>query len=158
MTCRVDRQCQHSTVLDRNKASATRPDADGAGAAWEKIFAAFEWGRVLAPFSFFRSSVAAETLAAGRRLASFERMNQQKADTAMLAETSSNDQQTSTSNNDLGLERQMAELDLSSDTRRFLRKFHVTEKKLNDAFDTAHHGGDLEERVSQVYHALYGAG
>ena len=30
----------------------------------------------------------------------------------------------------------MAELGLSSDTRRFLRKLHVAEKKLNDAFDT----------------------
>lgn len=82
-------------------------------------------------------------------------MNQPKADTAMLTEASSNDRQTSPSGNDLGLERQMAELGLSSDTRRFLRKLHVAEKKLNDAFDTAHQGGDLEERVSQVYHDLY---
>lgn len=85
-------------------------------------------------------------------------MNPPKADTAMLTETSSNDQQTIPSDNDIGLEQQMAELGLSNDTRRFLRKFHVAEKKLNDAFDSAHQGGDLEERVSQVYHDLYGTG
>lgn len=82
-------------------------------------------------------------------------MNQPKADSAMLAETRSNDQQLPPSDKDPGLERQMAELGLSSDTRRFLRKLHVAEKKLNDAFDTAHQGGDLEKCVSQVYHDLY---
>jgi hypothetical protein len=82
-------------------------------------------------------------------------MNQIKADAIMLIETSSTDQQTTPSDIDLGLEQQMAELDLSSDTRRFLRKLHVAEKKLNDAFDTAHRGGDLEDRVSQVYHDMY---
>lgn len=82
-------------------------------------------------------------------------MNQSKADTAMLTETSSNDQQITPSDHDSGLEQQMAELGLSNDTRRFLRKLHVAEKKLNDAFDTAHQGGDLEERVSQVYRDMY---
>ncbi|MFC5524256.1 hypothetical protein ACFPPA_00725 [Rhodanobacter ginsengisoli] len=82
-------------------------------------------------------------------------MNQPKADPAMLAQTSANDQQYPPSDKDPGLEQQMAELGLSSDTRRFLRKLHVAEKKLNDAFDTAHQGGDLEERVSQVYHDMY---
>ncbi len=76
----------------------------------------------------------------------------------MFAETSSNDQQHPPSDKDPGLEQQMAELGLSSDTRRFLRKLHVAEKKLNDAFDTAHQGGDLEKCVSQVYHDLYGKG
>ena len=74
----------------------------------------------------------------------------------MLNETSEPDQQATPSADDAGLEQQMAELGLSSDTCRFLRKLHVAEKKLNNAFDTAHQGGDLEERVSQVYRDMYG--
>lgn len=55
------------------------------------------------------------------------------------------------------LEQQMAELGLSNDTKRFLRNFHEAEKQLNDAFDTARQGGELEQRVSQVYREMYGA-
>jgi hypothetical protein len=82
-------------------------------------------------------------------------MNRPNEDPAMLPETSPRDQQATPSDRDPCLEQQMAELNLCSDTRRFLRKLHLAEKKLNDAFDTAHQGGDLEERVSQVYHDLY---
>ncbi|OOG60308.1 hypothetical protein B0E48_00675 [Rhodanobacter sp. C03] len=52
----------------------------------------------------------------------------------------------------------MAELGLSNDTRRFLRNLHLAEKQLNDAFNKSRQGGELEERVSQVYRDLYGAG
>lgn len=54
------------------------------------------------------------------------------------------------------LEQQMRELGLSSDTRRFLRNLHVAEKQLNDAFSVAHQGGELEQRISQVYREMYG--
>ena len=82
-------------------------------------------------------------------------MNQIKADAVMLTETRSADQHTAPSDSDPGLEQQMAELGLPRDTCRFLRKFHLAEKMLNEAFDTAHQGGDLEERVSQVYRDMY---
>lgn len=82
-------------------------------------------------------------------------MNTPNDDPAMLTETSSSDQQAIPSERDPCFEQQMAELNLSSDTRCFLRKLHLAEKKLNDAFDAAHQGGDLEECVSQVYHDLY---
>ena len=52
----------------------------------------------------------------------------------------------------------MAELGLSNETRRFLRKVHQTERRLNEAFEMAHRGGDLEAKVSRVYHDLYRAG
>lgn len=55
------------------------------------------------------------------------------------------------------LERQMHELGLSSEARRFLRDLHVAEKQLNDAFSMARQGGELEQRVSQVYHEMYRA-
>jgi tellurite resistance protein len=58
---------------------------------------------------------------------------------------------------ELALERQMRELGLSSETRRFLRNLHAAEKQLNDAFSVAHRDGDLEQRVSQVYREMYGA-
>ncbi len=58
---------------------------------------------------------------------------------------------------ELALERQMRELGLSSETRRFLRNLHAAEKQLNDAFSVAHQGGELEQRVSRVYHEMYGA-
>ncbi|MCW8807628.1 MAG: hypothetical protein OQK79_05890 [Rhodanobacter sp.] len=55
-------------------------------------------------------------------------------------------------------EQQMAELGLSNDSKRFLRRLHLAEKQLNRAFGQAHQDGDLEQRVSQVYHDLYGKG
>lgn len=54
------------------------------------------------------------------------------------------------------LERQMADCGLSNDTRQFLRDLHTAEKQLNDAFQRAHQGGALEERVSAVYRRMYG--
>jgi hypothetical protein len=56
------------------------------------------------------------------------------------------------------LERQMNELGLSNETRRFLRKLHVAEKRLNEAFETVHRGGDPEAQVSRLYHDLYRTG
>lgn len=59
---------------------------------------------------------------------------------------------------DAQLEQHMSELGLSSDTRQFLRKLHLAEKRVNDAFETVHQGGDPEAQVSQLYHDLYRAG
>ena len=53
-------------------------------------------------------------------------------------------------------ERQMRELGLSSEARRFLRDLHVAEKQLNDAFSRARQGGELEQRIRQVYRDMYG--
>jgi hypothetical protein len=78
-------------------------------------------------------------------------------DTPMLATTRQNDQQLAPEG-DLGmLEQQMAERGLSTATKRFLRHLHRVEKQLNDAFEKAHQGSDLEQQVSQVYHDLYRA-
>jgi hypothetical protein len=53
-------------------------------------------------------------------------------------------------------ERRMRELGLSSEDRRFLRDLHVAEKQLNDAFSRARQGGELEQRIRQVYRDMYG--
>ena len=50
----------------------------------------------------------------------------------------------------------MADCGLSNDTRHFLRDLHAAEKQLNDAFQWAHQGGALDERVSAVYRRMYG--
>jgi hypothetical protein len=76
--------------------------------------------------------------------------------TPMLIETTSGNQPTHTDGDEAGLEQQMAELGLSNDTRRFLRNLHLAEKQINDAFNKSRQGGELEERVSQVYRDLYG--
>lgn len=85
-------------------------------------------------------------------------MNDITPDTPMLIETTSRNQQAQTADNEASLEQKMADLGLSNDTKRFLRNLRLAEKQLNDAFNTARQGGELEERVSQVYHDLYGAG
>ena len=76
----------------------------------------------------------------------------------MLTETTSPDPQTPMAGDEAGLEQQMADLALSNDAKRFLRSLRLAEKQLNDAFNKGRQGGELEERVSQVYHDLYGAG
>jgi hypothetical protein len=58
---------------------------------------------------------------------------------------------------DARLERQMADCGLSSEERRFLRDLHAAEKQLNEAFERAHQGGALEQRVSAVYRRMYGS-
>ena len=55
------------------------------------------------------------------------------------------------------LEQQMAECGLSGDERRFLRRLHVAERQLNEAFSQARQGGTLEARVSEVYREMYGS-
>jgi len=74
----------------------------------------------------------------------------------MLTESTSENQQTLAAGDDASLEQQMAELALSNDARRFLRSLHLAEKQLNDAFNKGRQDGGLGERVSQVYHDLYG--
>lgn len=64
-------------------------------------------------------------------------------------------QQPNTENQIANLEQQMAEMGLSRANKRFLRHLHLVEKQLNDAFEKAHQGGDLEQQVSQVYRELY---
>ncbi len=75
----------------------------------------------------------------------------------MLAATRQTDQQSASEGDLCMLEQQMAELGLSTANRRFLRHLHLVEKQLNDAFEKAHQGGDLEQQASQVYHDLYRA-
>lgn len=85
-------------------------------------------------------------------------MNDIMPATPMPAKTDpAENQQPLMADGDVCLERRMAELGLSNDTRRFLRDLHAAEKRLNDAFDRAHHGGELEQRVSQVYREMYRA-
>ena len=76
----------------------------------------------------------------------------------ITTDTASRNQPAQTADNEANLEQKMTDLGLCNDTKRFLRHLHVAEKQLNDAFNTARQGGELEERVSQVYHDLYGAG
>lgn len=85
-------------------------------------------------------------------------MNDIISGTPMLTETASRNQPTQMADDETCLEQQMADLGLSNDTRRFLRNLHLAEKQINDAFSKSRQGGELEERVSQVYRDLYGAG
>jgi hypothetical protein len=78
-------------------------------------------------------------------------------DMSAITETASANLQALAAANEASLEQQMTELGLSNDTRRFLRHVHLAEKQLNDAFNKSHQGGELEQQVSQLYHALYGA-
>jgi len=79
--------------------------------------------------------------------------------TPMPAKTTADEnQQPLIADGEVCLEQQMAELGLSNDTRRFLRDLHTAEKQLNDAFDEAHQGGELGQRVSQVYRKMYRVG
>lgn len=85
-------------------------------------------------------------------------MNDITIDTHMLTETTSRNQQAQAADNEASREEQMTDLGLSNDTKRFLRHLHVAEKQLNDAFNKGRQCGELEERVSEVYRDLYGAG
>jgi len=76
----------------------------------------------------------------------------------MSAGTGPENQPAAVATGDVTLEQQMTDLGLSNDTRRFLRNLHLAEKQINDAFNKARQGGELEERVSEVYRDLYGAG
>ncbi|MDE1893936.1 MAG: hypothetical protein KGM46_07175 [Pseudomonadota bacterium] len=82
-------------------------------------------------------------------------MTKPTTDSAMFTDTSSSVQQPTPTDQDPSFEQQLAGLNLSSSTKQFLQKVHLAEKKLNDAFDAAHQQGDLEERVSHVYHDMY---
>lgn len=84
-------------------------------------------------------------------------MNDITRDATMPNETTSGNRPARITEDEAILEQQMAELDLSNDTRRFLRNLHHAEKQLNDAFNKSRQGGELEERMSQVYRDLYGA-
>lgn len=55
------------------------------------------------------------------------------------------------------LEQHMGALGLSEGNRLFLRKLHLAEKQLNDAFELAHRTGNLQSKVSQIYRELYRA-
>lgn len=82
-------------------------------------------------------------------------MNAFTTDTSILVSILVSDQPTSPADTDAALEQQMADRGLSSETKRFLRQLHQTEKRLNDAFEKAHQGGALGQCVSEVYHDLY---
>jgi hypothetical protein len=83
-------------------------------------------------------------------------MNDTTSNTPMLTEITSENPQAPMAGDEASLEQQMANLAISSEAKRFLRCFHLAEKQLNDAFSKSRQGGELEERVSQVYHDLYG--
>jgi hypothetical protein len=76
----------------------------------------------------------------------------------MLTESTPENPQALARGDEASLEQQMAKLALSNDAKRFLRSLHLAERQLNDAFNKGRQAGELEERVSQVYHDLYGAG
>jgi hypothetical protein len=82
--------------------------------------------------------------------------NNVSPDTAMITESALGNPQPLAADDEASLEQQMTELGLSNGTRRFLRQVHLAEKQLNDAFNKSHQGGELEQRVSQLYHDLYG--
>ena len=86
-------------------------------------------------------------------------MNAIMTTTPMPAKTNADEsQQPLMADGEVSLEQQMAELGLSNDTKRFLRNLHTAEKQLNDAFDKARQGGELGQRVSQVYRKMYRVG
>ena len=85
-------------------------------------------------------------------------MNDTTSKTPMLTETTAENPQEPIAGEETGLEQQMENLALSSEAKRFLRSLHLAERQLNDAFNKGRQAGELEERVSQVYHDLYGAG
>ena len=85
-------------------------------------------------------------------------MNAIMTNPPMPAVTAADENQPPVADGAACLEQQMAELGLSNDMRRFLRDLHTAEKQLNDAFDKARQGGDLEQRVSAVYREMYRAG
>jgi hypothetical protein len=72
-------------------------------------------------------------------------------------QASSEDDQASLVDNEAHLEQQMAALDLSDETRRFLRDVHRAEKVLNNAYGKAQRDSPLDQRISQIYHDLYGS-
>jgi hypothetical protein len=74
----------------------------------------------------------------------------------MRNQASSEDDQVSLVDNEAHLEQQMAALDLSDETRRFLRDVHRAEKVLNNAYGKAQRDSPLDQRISQIYHDLYG--
>jgi RNA polymerase-binding transcription factor DksA len=75
----------------------------------------------------------------------------------MRNQASSEDDQVSLVDNEAHLEQQMAALDLSDETRRFLRDVHRAEKVLNNAYGKAQQDSPLDQRISQIYHDLYGS-
>jgi hypothetical protein len=83
-------------------------------------------------------------------------MNDTTSRPAMLTESISENQQAPAACGEVSLEQQMVELALSNDAKRFLRSLHLAEKQLNDAFNKGRERGELCDRVSQVYHDLYG--
>jgi tellurite resistance protein len=56
----------------------------------------------------------------------------------------------------IALEPQGRECELSDDARRFLHDLHVAERQLNAAFSVARQGGELEQRIRQVYREMFG--
>ena len=75
----------------------------------------------------------------------------------MRNQASSEDDQVSHVDNEAHLEQQMAALDLSPETRRFLRDVHRAERVLNNAYGKAQQDSPLDQRISQIYRDLYGS-
>jgi hypothetical protein len=81
-------------------------------------------------------------------------MTRRAPDPAMPA-TPRSDEGDAVADKAAALERQMEELGLSAEERRFLRTLHQTERQINEAFDEAHQPGDLQQQVSRVYRQMY---
>ncbi len=75
----------------------------------------------------------------------------------MLARASMPADQVPLQDNEAHLEQQMAALELSCETRRFLRDVHRAEKVLNNAYGKGRQTGPLDQRISQIYRDLYGS-
>lgn len=82
-------------------------------------------------------------------------MNMCPPEPSKPAATPAEDQQVNTEDAIEMLEQQMAELDLSSGDKRFLRNFHLVEKQLNEVLEEARQCEDLKQQISQVYRQLY---
>lgn len=75
----------------------------------------------------------------------------------MRNQTSSGNDQVPLVDTETHLEQQMAALELSHETRRFLRDVHRAEKALNNAYGKSHQDSPLDQRISQIYRDLYGS-
>lgn len=84
-------------------------------------------------------------------------MNNRSTIRIMHNPASSGNDEESLVDNEAHLEQQMAALDLSPETRRFLRDVHRAEKVLNNAYGKAQQDSPLDQRISQIYRDLYGS-
>ena len=83
-------------------------------------------------------------------------MNNSSPIQIMLHQAALKDDQVTLVDNAAQLEQQMVALDLSCETRRFLRNVHRAEKVLNNAYGKEQQSRPLDQQISQIYRELYG--